>query len=137
MATISTFAHRLLLAGGFAVAVSAAPLVAAMATPAGPASPALAECPATEVLDPASGACRPIPDKAATDQTNEQLNPINPEGAALQPGAITDSAPGNVGSLPEIDGIPCTGANTGKCIGLQESNAGQAVAPKIETGVTG
>jgi hypothetical protein len=24
------------------------------------------------------------------------------------------------GSLPEIQGIPCTGANTGECIGLGE-----------------
>ena len=75
MAIHTTFAHRLLIAGGFAVAVSAAPLVAALAAPAGPAAPALAQCPATEVLDPNTGACKPITDAGAAPQTT---NPIEP-----------------------------------------------------------
>ncbi len=122
----------MLLAGGFAIAISAAPLVAAMTTPAGPAAPALAECPDTEVLNPATGACQPV-----TDVTTPVQSPLNPEGAVLAPGSISGGTGDSVGQLPAVDGIPCTGENTGECIGLQESNAGKAVAPLIETGVTG
>jgi len=119
MATFTTFAHRVLLAGGFAVAVSAAPLVAALAAPAGPAAPAMAACPPDQAFDPATGGCKPI-----TDQAPQTLNPIAPGVTDLAPGAITETNPGNVGQLPEVNGIPCTGANTGKCIGLQQSNPG-------------
>ena len=45
MASHTSTAHRLLLVGGFAVAASAAPILIAVATPSGPASPALAQCP--------------------------------------------------------------------------------------------
>lgn len=34
----------------------------------------------------------------------------------LQASGITQHADPN--SLPEVDGVPCTGMNTGKCIGL-------------------
>jgi hypothetical protein len=63
-----------------------------------------------------TGGCLP-----ATDGAPATLNPINPEGADLQPGSITSSDAGEVGRLPEVDGIPCTGANTGQCIGLSEN----------------
>lgn len=129
MATFTSFAHRALVAGGFAVAVSAAPLVAALATPAGPASPALAECPANEVLDPNSGACKPI-----TDQTGPTTNPIEPGATDLAPGGLTESSQGNVGQLPEVNGIPCNGDNTGLCMGLQEDNnnpGGVTLAPVV------
>ena len=116
MATFTSFAHRLLLAGGFAVAVSAAPLVAALAPPAGPA---MAECPPGQVFDMETGGCKPI-----TDQAPQTLNPIAPGVSDLAPGGITETLPGNVGQLPEVNGIPCTGADTGKCIGLQENNPG-------------
>jgi len=33
------------------------------------------------------------------------------------------------GSVPEIDGIPCTGHNTGQCIGLSQ-NAPPVVVPE-------
>ena len=38
---------------------------------------------------------------------------------------MPSAIPGNP-ALPEVDGIPCTGANTGECIGLQESQGGGA-----------
>lgn len=121
MVVHTTPARRLLLAAGFALTLSAAPLVAAAA--AGPSlsiGPALATCPPGEQLDSASGACRPTTDKAPTT-----LNPINPENVPFQPGEVTSSRPGDVGSLPEVDGIPCTGAggggSTGQCIGLSEN----------------
>ncbi|MGI9124491.1 MAG: intersectin-EH binding protein Ibp1 [Mycobacterium sp.] len=132
MATLSVSAQRLLLAGGFAVAASAAPLLIALATPGGPASPALAACPSTEVLDPTTGACKPL-----TDQTPVTMNPIEPGITDLQPGAVTQSGEGNVGRLPEVNGVPCNGDNTGLCIGLQQEDAAKSNVPKIETGVTG
>lgn len=122
MASSTTPARRLLLAAGFALTLSAAPVVAAMTVaPSAPAGPALATCPPGEQLDTASGACKPETDKAPTS-----MNPLNPEGVALQPGEITSSRAGDVGSLPEVDGIPCTGGasgggSTSACIGLSEN----------------
>jgi hypothetical protein len=139
MASITSPTRRLLLAGGFAAAVVAAPMIAAVgAAVPGDMAP-MASCPAGEVLDTASGACKPSTDKAPTTQ-----NPIDPENNPLQPGGLTSSRPGDVGSLPEVNGIPCTGAgggggSTSECIGLQENQNtytepktsinGQTVAP--------
>ena len=126
MATSTSFAHRVLVAGGFAVAVSAAPLIAALAAPTGPA---LAQCPSTEVLDPNTGACKPI-----NDQPGPTTNPIEPGVTDLVPGALTESGQGNVGQLPEVNGIPCNGDNTGLCMGLQEDNnnpGGVTLAPVV------
>lgn len=124
MATLSSFTQRLLLAGGFALAVSAAPLVVAAAGhPAGPL-PAVAACPTGEVQDQASGACKPVTDKTAGEPGT--VNPINPENVPLQPNEVTSSRAGDVGSLPEVNGIPCNanhsgGGSTGQCIGLEEN----------------
>ena len=120
MATSTTFAHRLVVAGGFAVAVAAAPLVAALSSPAGPALPALAECLPGQVLDPVTNACQPAPGAPAP------LNPIDPNITGLQSGAITSGEAGQVGRLPEVSGIPCQGDNTGLCIGIQENTPGGA-----------
>lgn len=116
--------RRLLIAGCFALTLAAAPVVAA-ATSAqtAPGDPALATCPAGETLDTASGACKPN-----TDHSPTTTNPLNPESAALQPGGLTNSEAGNVGTLPEVDGVPCTGAGgggggTGNCIGLSENQS--------------
>ena len=98
--TFHLSSRRAILIGGFALAVAAAPAVAAV-VPAVNAPTPVAECMAGEVVDPGTGACvvGPAPDA---------------------PMAI----PGNP-ALPEVDGIPCTGANTGECIGLQESQGGE------------
>lgn len=132
MASRTNSAQRLLLVGGFAVAASAAPILIAVATPAGSESPALAQCPSTEVLDATTGACKPV-----TDQTPTTFNPVDPGITALQPGGITSSRAGDVGSLPEVNGIPCQGDNTGLCIGLEQNNAAKSNVPHIVTGVTG
>ncbi len=104
--------------------------MAAWTTPAGPAAPALAECPSNEILDPNTGACKPI-----TDQTGPTTNPIEPGATDLQPGALTESDAGNVGQIPEVNGIPCNGDNTGLCMGLQENNphntGGVTLAPVV------
>lgn len=132
MASRTNTAQRLLLVGGFAVAASAAPILIAVAGPAGPPAPALAQCPSTEVLDPASGACKPV-----SDQTPTTFNPVDPGITNLQPGGITSANAGDVGMLPEVNGIPCNGGNTGLCIGLEQQNAAKSHVPNITTGVTG
>ncbi len=86
MATIQNPVRRLILAGGFAVAIAAAPAVAVFAGPTTSTPAPVAQCPMGEVQDPATGMCMP---------------PVQ-------------------GSVPEIQGIPCTGSNTGECIGLGE-----------------
>jgi hypothetical protein len=118
--------RRLLVAGGFALAISAAPIVAALAaSAAGPVIPAVASCPTGETLDTASGACKPN-----TDQTVPTPDPIEPGSQSLQPNSITGSQPGNTGRLPEVNGIPCNGSNTGQCIGLSENNTTAVPQPK-------
>ena len=103
MATLELSARRLILAGGFAVAVAAAPAVAVFTVPS--ASVPLAQCPAGEEEDLYTGVCLP----------HTVLN------------SPLSSIPGNP-SLPAVDGIPCTGRNTGECIGLSEEE--QAMGPQ-------
>lgn len=133
MATLTALTNRLLVAGGFAVAVAAAPVVVALATPSGTAGPAVAECPSTEIADPVTGACQPIQDVAPPTQ-----NPIDPEKAALEPGSLTEgTGTGSTGQLPEVNGIPCTGENTGQCIGLEGGKGANNVElPPVPVGVT-
>ena len=72
MTVVTNATRRLLLAGGFALAVAA--LIGAIAAYDGaPALPAVASCPDGEVLDEVTGGCLPAP-----DQTPTTFNPINP-----------------------------------------------------------
>ena len=87
MATFQSPIRRLILAGGFAVAIAAAPAVAVFAVPTTSLPTQVAECLMGEVQDPATGICMPAPAQ---------------------------------GGVPEIQGVPCTGQNTGECIGLGE-----------------
>ena len=84
---LSNPVRRLILAGGFAVAIAAAPAAAVFAVPTTSMPTQVAECPMGEVQDAATGMCMPAPAQ---------------------------------GGVPEIQGIPCTGQNTGECIGLGE-----------------
>lgn len=107
MATISNPARRLAVAGGFAFAIAAAPLLAVLAAPShGPVSP-VAACPPGEHLDVATDSCAPGADTG--------IGTENPSGSQ---------------NLPEVAGIPCTGANTGQCIGLQEEQPKPVVEPR-------
>lgn len=108
MANLKNSVQRVALAGGFALAVAAAPLTAAFAVPS--IGSALAECAPGQVADPATGACG-----------------AQPEGPP--PGETSFSTPGDPNSLPEVQGIPCTGANTGQCIGLQEEQQAPVAEP--------
>jgi len=105
MATLELSVRRLILAGGFAVAVAAAPAIAVFTVPS--ASVPLAQCPAGEEEDTFTGVCVPhtVPNS----------------------GAVFSSIPGNP-SLPANDGIPCTGHNSGQCIGLAEE--AEAMGPQ-------
>jgi hypothetical protein len=97
MANLKNSAQRVALAGGFALAVVAAPALAAFAVPAtGP----MAACPAGQAVNPATGGC-------------DVQAPTGPQGG-----------------LPQVNGIPCTGANTGQCIGLQQEQQAPAVQPR-------
>jgi hypothetical protein len=83
-----------------------------------PAAPApQAGCPAGEENDVFSGDCQPFvaPNTQGPDYSgnfSESVSPVN--------GANPD--------IPQIDGIPCTGNNSGQCIGLAE-NQGPDVVP--------
>jgi hypothetical protein len=104
MPTLKLPARRLLLAGGFAVAIAAAPAVAVIAAPTHSA-PSIAACPSGESEDTFTGECTP------------DLVPNSPEVGVTSPGG-----------LPEVDNIPCTGGNSGQCIGLSEEE--QAAGPQ-------
>jgi hypothetical protein len=103
MPTLKLPLRRLLLAGGFAVAIAAAPAVAVVAVPTHSA-PTIAACPGGESEDTFTGECTP------------DLVPNSPEVGVTSPGG-----------LPEVDNIPCTGGNSGQCIGLSEEQ--QAEGP--------
>ena len=106
MATLQLSTRRLILAGGFAVAVAAAPAIAAFTVPTPDTAP-MAQCPGGEEADQFTGVCVP------------HLVPNSPTFGTTSP----------TGGLPEIGGIPCTGANTGQCIGLAEEQQAQGPQP--------
>ena len=106
MAPLQFSARRLILAGGFAVAVAAAPAITVMAVPASSPAVPMAQCPGGEEEDLYTGICVPH----------------------TVPNSPISSIPGNP-DLPAVDGIPCTGHNTGECIGLAESQGESFVAP--------
>jgi hypothetical protein len=103
MATFEKRPRRLMLAGTFAFAVAAAPAAAFLALPATGAATHVAACPAGESED------------LYTDNCVAELTPNVPGGTYATPVAG--------GSLPEIDGIPATGANSGQVLGLEEDQA--------------
>jgi hypothetical protein len=108
MATLQLSARRLILAGGFAVAVAAAPAIAVFAVPAPDAAPIAQGCPSGEEADQFTGNCVPhtVPNA----------------------GSVFTTQPGNP-QVPEVMGIPCIGHNSGKCIGLAEEAQAQQVTP--------
>ena len=113
MATFQFPARRLILAGGFALAVAATPAIAVFALPTASAPSQVAQCPAGEEEDLYTGICVPhtVPNA----------------------GSPFSAIPGNP-SLPEVNlpggggAIPCTGHNSGQCIGLAEE--AQAAGPQ-------
>jgi hypothetical protein len=109
-------ARRLIIAGGFAVAVAAAPALTIVGMPAvgPPAAPVAQQCPGGEE-DIFTGICVPhtVPNAGAPFQTI----PGNPD-------------------IPAIMGVPCTGHNSGQCIGLAEEAQAQGPQPVPESTVS-
>jgi len=106
MATFQLPARRIILAGGFAVAIAAAPAIAVFAVPTAHTHvPSVAACPNGESEDLFTDVCTP------------ELVPNSPQMTTP------------VGGLPEINGIPCTGHNSGQCIGLSEEGPIPIVQP--------
>ncbi len=94
---IHSIRRRILVAGGFAIAAVAAPAVLTLGSPASTALLGDTNCPPGMTENPVNGSCY----SGGNDQA---------------PGPV-EAAPNQLG---EVDGIPCTGHNTGECIGLSE-----------------
>ncbi|WP_084459297.1 intersectin-EH binding protein Ibp1 [Mycolicibacterium houstonense] len=118
MATFPISMRRLIFACGFAVAAAAAPAIAALPVPAS-SGPAVA-CPAGEEEDLYTGVC--VPHTVPNSPGSFSGIPGNPNLPAV-------NLPGGGGS------IPCTGANTGECIGLAEEQQAQGPQPVPESTV--
>ena len=103
--------RRLFVTSGFAFAVAVTPVVAAFTAPA-IVSGTLADCASGEDADQFTGSCVPL------------LVPNSPSPF---------STPAGNPDIPEVDGIPCTGRDSGACIGLAE-DAPQYVAPESTVG---
>jgi hypothetical protein len=103
-------ARRLVLAGGFALAIAAGPAVAAFTAPVAMPGVLADDCSGGEEPDTFTGDCVPhtVPNSPFT------TTGANPD-------------------IPEIDGVPCTGADSGACIGLAE-DAPQYQAPTSTVG---
>jgi hypothetical protein len=107
--TNSSFSlRRLILIGGFIVAAAAAPTVGVLST-GELASPVAQGCQSGEEMDQFTTTCTPF------------LVPTSP------PLFTTTAANPDV---PEIDGIPCIGHNSGACLGLAENQA--AAGPPVQ-----
>jgi len=106
MTTYPITTRRLILAGGFAIAIAVAPAAAIVAHPT--YSAPLAQCTSGEEEDVFTTSCTPF------------LVPNSPQGFTTT-GANPD--------IPEIDGVPCTGRDSGACIGLSEDEAAAGPQP--------
>ena len=106
MATPTIAIRRHLLIGAFVVAAAAAPAIAAFSAPA-PGVPQ-AQCSGGEENDQFTTTCVPfmVPNAGTSPYTTSAANP----------------------DVPEINGIPCIGHNSGQCIGLAED---QALIPNV------
>jgi hypothetical protein len=109
MTTYPITTRRLILAGGFALAIAIAPAVAIVAHPTHSAP--LAACDTGEEEDVFTTSCTPF------------MVPNSPQGFTT-----TAANP----DIPEISGVPCTGHDSGACIGLSENaeDAGPQPVPR-------
>jgi hypothetical protein len=103
MATFEGRTRRLALAGGFALAVAAAPAAAFAVMPSPASATHVAACPAGESED------------LYTDNCVPEMSPNVPGGN------FETATPG--GTLPEVQGVPVTGGNSGSILGLEENQA--------------
>ncbi|WP_135452355.1 intersectin-EH binding protein Ibp1 [Mycobacterium sp. DL99] len=118
MATFPISMRRLIFAGGFAVAAATAPAIAAFAVPMS-TGPAVA-CPTGEEEDLYTGNC--VPHTVPNSPGSFSSNAANPDLPSV--------------NLPSGGGsIPCTGANSGECIGLAEEAQSEGPQPVPESTV--
>ena len=109
MTTFPMPTRRLILTGGFAIAIAIAPAAAFVTHPTHSTDyQPLAACDSGEEEDVFTTSCTPF------------LVPNSPEGFTT-----TAANP----DIPEIQGIPCTGADSGACIGLAEDEAAAGPQP--------
>jgi hypothetical protein len=110
MTTDLTRTRRLLLAGGFAVAITITPAVAIVAHPTHTTDfKPVAACTDGEEEDVFTASCTPF------------LVPNSPEG-------FTSTAANP--DIPEIQGVPCLGGrSSAACIGLAEDEAAEGPQP--------
>lgn len=106
MAVFEVQARRLFLAAGIGLAVIGGPAVAVTAMPG--AAP-MAACTGGEEADVYTTTCVPMLVPNSPDDSGFTTTAANPD-------------------IPEIDGIPCTGHDSGACIGLAEEQ--QAMGPQ-------
>ncbi len=109
MANLSAPTRRLLLRAVLALAVVGAPAVAVMAMPAAVSTP-LAACTGGEEEDVYTTSCVPMLVPNSPDDSGFTTNAANPD-------------------IPEIDGVPCTGHDSGACIGLSEEQQDMGPQP--------
>lgn len=109
MALVAVRARRLLTAAGIGMAVVGGPLVAVTATSMGMSSTPLAACTGGEEADVYTSTCVPFMVPNSPDDSGFTTNAANPD-------------------IPEIDGVPCTGRDSGACIGLSEEQ--EAMGPQ-------
>ncbi|WP_234783567.1 hypothetical protein [Mycolicibacterium celeriflavum] len=111
MANSSFPIRRIVLAGGFLMAVAAAPVLGLSVAPGPDAAVAQGGCQSGEEADQFTTTCVPylVPSAPPLFQTTA----ANPD-------------------VPEIDGIPCIGHNSGACMGLAEDEeaAGPPAQPR-------
>ena len=97
MTTYPITTRRLILASGFAIAIGITPAIAIVAHPTH--STPVAQCSSGEEEDVFTTSCTPFLVPNSQGFTTTAANP----------------------DIPEIDGVPCTGADSGACIGLAEN----------------
>ncbi len=106
MTTYPITTRRLILAGGFALAIAITPAIGIAAHPTH--SVPLAACDSGEEEDVFTTSCTPF------------LVPNSPQGFTST-GANPD--------ISEINGVPCIGRSSGACIGLSEDEAAAGPQP--------
>ncbi|MGV0744437.1 intersectin-EH binding protein Ibp1 [Mycolicibacterium sp. XJ870] len=116
MATFPYSMRRMILAGGFVVAAAAAPAITVFAIPM--SSAPVAACPTGEEEDLYTGVC--VPHTVPNSGSQFSSIPGNPSLPAV-------NLPGGGGA------IPCTGHNSGQCIGLAEEAQAQGPAAVPES----
>jgi hypothetical protein len=110
MAKFSVPTRRLGVAAALALTIFGAPAAAVMAMPGAVVSTPLAACTGGEEEDVYTTSCVPFMVPNSPDDSGFTTNAANPD-------------------IPEIDGVPCTGHDSGACIGLSEEQQDMGPQP--------